>query len=319
MLVAAERRAQRRRRPSGRGAAPRGIAPSRGAGAPARPRPARAAASRPRPHGPAPRAPRPARSCDRRRRCSTPSQPAAIACTAASGTPYAAAIAFISRSSLRIDAVEPELAAAACRRRSPATASPGRSSSSAGTRTCAVMMTATSASIAARNGTNSTASQPIGRMLDERQLEMRIGARVAMPGKVLAARGDARRPAASRMIAAPKPRHVLGALRQRAVADDRVLRVRVDVEHRRVVERDADRLAAPPPAPRANRSASASSPLRPSVAIGGHSVNGALQPRDAPALLIDADPERQLRRERLRLARRARPPARAPRCCARRG
>ena len=36
-------------------------------------------------------------------------------------------------------------------------------------------------------------AQPIGRVLDERQLEMRIGARVAVPGKVLAAGGDALR------------------------------------------------------------------------------------------------------------------------------
>ena len=34
-------------------------------------------------------------------------------------------------------------------------------------------------------------AQPIGRMLDERQLEVRIGAGVAVPGKVLAAGGDA--------------------------------------------------------------------------------------------------------------------------------
>ena len=69
----------------------------------------------------------------------------------------------------------------------------GRSSSSDGTRTCAVMIVATPASIAARNGTNSTRAQPVGRMLDERQLEMRIGARVAVPGKMLAAGGDALR------------------------------------------------------------------------------------------------------------------------------
>ena len=53
------------------------------------------------------------------------------------------------------------------------------------------MIVATPASIAARNGTNSTCAQPLGRMLDERQLEMRIGAGVAVPGKMLAARRDA--------------------------------------------------------------------------------------------------------------------------------
>ena len=89
----------------------------------------------------------------------------------------------------------------------------GRFSSSAGMSTCAVMMDATPASIAARNGTNSTLAQPIGRMLDERQLEMRVGARVAMPGKVLAAGGDAflLQRADDR---APEPRHVLGLLRR---------------------------------------------------------------------------------------------------------
>ena len=48
---------------------------------------------------------------------------------------------------------------------------------------------------------------------------------------------------------------------------------------------------------RANRSASAASPLRPSVAIGGHSVNGAFSRATRPAFLIDADPERQVRHE----------------------
>ena len=38
-----------------------------------------------------------------------------------------------------------------------------------------------------------------------------------------------------------EPGDVLGALRQRAIADHRVLRIGEDVEDRRVVERDADR------------------------------------------------------------------------------
>ena len=33
--------------------------------------------------------------------------------------------------------------------------------------------------------------EPIGRMVEQRQLEVRVGARVAVPGKVLAAGGDA--------------------------------------------------------------------------------------------------------------------------------
>ena len=83
--------------------------------------------------------------------------------------------------------------------------------------------------------------EPIGRMLDERQLEVRVGAGVAVPGKVLAAGRDAFACSVSMMHRA-EPRDILGRLGQRAVADDRVLRVGVDVEHGRVVERDADRL-----------------------------------------------------------------------------
>ena len=47
--------------------------------------------------------------------------------------------------------------------------------------------------MAALNGTNSTASRRSGWMLDERQLVMRIGARIAMTGKMLATRGNALR------------------------------------------------------------------------------------------------------------------------------
>ena len=65
--------------------------------------------------------------------------------------------------------------------------------------------------------------------------------------------------------------------------------VRVDVEDWREVERDADRPELGGQGT-ANRSASTSSPLRPSAAIGGHSVNGAFEPRDPTALLVHADP-----------------------------
>ena len=81
--------------------------------------------------------------------------------------------------------------------------------------------------------------EPIGRMVEQRQLEVRVGAGVAVPGKVLAAGGDAgalQRPDDRRA----EPGDVFGALGQRAIADHRVLRVGVDVEDRRVVERDAD-------------------------------------------------------------------------------
>ena len=100
------------------------------------------------------------------------------------------------------------------------------------------------------------------------------------PGKCLphAAMPASCRP---RMIGAAQPRDVVGLFGQRPIADDRVLRVRVDVQDRRVVERDADRLQLRRQA-RANRSASATSPLRPSVAIGGHSVNGAFRRATRP-------------------------------------
>ena len=82
--------------------------------------------------------------------------------------------------------------------------------------------------------------QPVGRMLDEGQFDMRIGARVAMPGKVLAARRD---PFGLQRLDnhAPQPRHVVGPPGERAIADDGVRRVREDVEDRRVVQRDPDR------------------------------------------------------------------------------
>ena len=81
----------------------------------------------------------------------------------------------------------------------------------------------------------------IGRMLDERQLMVRVGARVAMAGKMLSARRDPR--LLQRRDDPPaQPGHVLGPIGQRAVADDRILRVGENVEHRRVVERDPDRL-----------------------------------------------------------------------------
>jgi len=63
------------------------------------------------------------------------------------------------------------------------------------------------------------APQPIGRMLDERQLEMRVRARVAVAGKMLAAGRDA--------FALQRPddrcaqaSDVLGLLGERAIADE---------------------------------------------------------------------------------------------------
>src|SRR5438105_3477598 len=76
-------------------------------------------------------------------------------------------------------------------------------------------------------------------MLDERQLVMRISARVTVPWKMLAARSDAvalQRPYDRRA----EPRHIVRLLRESTVPDDRVLRIREHVEHRRVIEREAD-------------------------------------------------------------------------------
>ena len=89
-------------------------------------------------------------------------------------------------------------------------------------------------------------------------------------------------PCSARMIAAPRRATSLGPLGQRAIADDGILRVGVDVEHGRVVERDADRrqlarqraARTAPPAPR--------SPARPSTAIGGHRVNGSFSRATRP-------------------------------------
>ena len=124
-------------------------------------------------------------------------------------------------------------------------------------------------------------AQPLERMLDERQLVMRIGAGVAVPGKCFAARGDAfgLQRADDRGAEA---RDVLGFLRQRAIADHRVLRVGVDVEDRRVVERDADGLQLGGQRAREPLGEARTSPLRPSVAIGGHSVNGAFRRATRP-------------------------------------
>ncbi len=101
---------------------------------------------------------------------------------------------------------------------------------------------------------------------------------------------------------APQTRDVLGPLRQRAIADDRVVGIRQDVEHGRVVERDADRLQLG----RQRRREALGETL---VAAPSERVHrrphgkGRLETRDAAAFLIDAHPERQLVRQRLRLAR----------------
>jgi hypothetical protein len=89
-----------------------------------------------------------------------------------------------------------------------------------------------------------------------------------------------------------EPRHVLGVLRERAIADHRVLRIGVDVEDRRVVEGDADRLqlgGQRAREPLGQRVVAAPPERRHRRPLGERR----LQPRDPPAFLIDRHPERQ--------------------------
>ena len=103
-------------------------------------------------------------------------------------------------------------------------------------------------------------------------------------------------------MAAPSRATMSGVGRQGPVADDRVLLVGVDVQHRRVVQGDADgaqfgrqrsrepgrqRLVAAPAQDHHRR------PDGERLLEAGH----------APALLIDADPQRQRRRELLDVVR----------------
>ena len=76
--------------------------------------------------------------------------------------------------------------------------------------------------------------------LDERQFEVGIDRGVAVPREVLAAGGH---PVALQLVddGGAEPGHHRGVVRQGPIADDGVLRVGVDVEHRRVVQRDAHR------------------------------------------------------------------------------
>ena len=115
--------------------------------------------------------------------------------------------------------------------------------------------------------------QPIGRMLDQRHLVMRVGAGVAVPGKVLAAGGDAL--ALQRLDdRRPEPRDVFRRARpapDRRSPDSSGLVRMSSTGVKSSVTPTARSSAA---SALANRAASFSSPLRPSVCIGGHSVNG---------------------------------------------
>ena len=167
----------------------------------------------------------------------------------------------------------------------------GRASSSAGTRTCAVMMVATCASMAARNGTNSTSRSRSGGCSTSGSSRCESVLVSPCPGKCLP---QAATPSLCRpwMIAAPSRRDLVGLLGQRAIADDRILRVGVDVEHRRVVERDADgsQLGRQRPRePLGQRRVAAAAERRHRRPFGERR----LQARDPAAFLVDAHPGRQ--------------------------
>ena len=84
-----------------------------------------------------------------------------------------------------------------------------------------------------------------------------------------------------------QPADQVGVVAERAVADDRVLRVGVHVHDGREVAADAAGAGAPRPAPPPSGAPVSSEPMRPSARSGGQTVQGSAQPRDAAALLVD--------------------------------
>ena len=171
----------------------------------------------------------------------------------------------------------------------------GRCSSSDGTSTCAVMIVATPASIAALNGRNSTARSRSGGCSTSGSSKCESVLVSPCPGKCL--------PHAAMPFGLQRPHDrgaepgdVLGLLRQRAIADDRVLRVGVDVEDRRVIEGDADAL-------QLGRERSRESLRQLRVAAAAERRHRRplgerrLEARDAAAFLIDRDPGRQIGHE----------------------
>ena len=137
--------------------------------------------------------------------------------------------------------------------------------------------------------------QPAPIVLDDGQLIVRIGTRIAVAGEMLAARrepgalhgGDDHR---------TQPGDHVRFASQRAIADDGIRGVGVDIEHRRVVERDPDgeqlggqcRRKAPGQAVVA--AATEHHRWRPFR-------ERRTQARDATTLLIDADPDRPVARQ----------------------
>ena len=115
------------------------------------------------------------------------------------------------------------------------------------------------------------ALEPLARMLDDRQAEMRVDVGVAVPGKMLE-RGDH----AGRLQAADVGRRERADLRrilaERARVDDRVARVVVDVDDRREVDVDADGARVSTPVTRPASNASDSSPAAPNAIARGNAV-----------------------------------------------
>ncbi len=121
-----------------------------------------------------------------------------------------------------------------------------------------------------------------------------------MAGKVFAAGGDA----GGLQLAddhGAEPRHIVGPLGQRPIANRRVRRAGQHVQHGRVIEVDADggELAGE----RAGESSRECLVAAATERQGRRPLGkGRLQPGDAAAFLIDGNPERPIPRERRDLA-----------------
>ena len=204
----------------------------------------------------------------------TASQPALIAATVASGNAVSALTAFMPRSSLITTPRKPRAllrTSVTTRDENDAT----RSRSMAGTITCAVMMAATSASIARAERHELDGVEPSPVVFDHGQRFVRVHARVAVSGKVLAARRDAEalQRAHDRRAKPPDDVWIVSTSARSPITG--FCGFECDVEHRRVVQVDADGSAVRSRATGRTARPANPSPLRPSVAAGGQSVKGA--------------------------------------------
>ena len=153
------------------------------------------------------------------------------------------------------------------------------------------------APMAARNGGSSICSRRARPWLDDRQREVAVDLGVAVSGKVLAARehvGPLQ--AAHERDAGAHHGARVGA--ERAIADDRVFGLRVDVEDRREVEVEADGAELGPDRGR-RRHHQVEVAERRELAHRGKSERRRRQAHHAAAFLIDADERRQIARGRL--------------------